>query len=249
MLRDTLVRLIYESIDEPKKRKEFLAAFAEVLEASAVALILQDRQLRWAIFCASHGVEQATRDAYENHWVGLNPWALRSPEVTGQTRIDGEILTQAELRETELYAGWLRPNAWEYTSALVIHATPAEYAMLCAYRHTRPFTEQERAVYQALAPHLAIATRIKRRLAELKDTIDRYRHGSPEIETLATLNLSPAETRVALALFKGQTAAEYARLSGLSSSTVKWYAQKIYQKAGVRGQTDLIRLLIERFRS
>jgi hypothetical protein len=42
MLRDTLVRLIYESIDEPKKRKEFLAAFAEVLEASAVALIVQD---------------------------------------------------------------------------------------------------------------------------------------------------------------------------------------------------------------
>jgi DNA-binding CsgD family transcriptional regulator len=239
MLRDTLVRLIYESIDEPRKRKEFLAALAEVLEASAVALIAQDRQLRWAIFCASHGVDQATRDAYENHWVGLNPWA----------QIDEDNLTQAELRETELYAGWLRPRGWEFTSALIIHATPAEYAMLCAYRQTRPFTEQERAVYQALAPHLAIATRIKRRLAELKDTIDRYRYGSPEIETLSTLNLSPAESRVALALFKGQTAAEYARLSGLSMSTVRWYEQKVYQKAGVRRQSDLIRLLIERFRS
>jgi DNA-binding CsgD family transcriptional regulator len=96
---------------------------------------------------------------------------------------------------------------------------------------------------------LASATRIERRIAELKDTIDRYWHGSPEIETLATLNLSPAEIRLALALFKGQTAAEYVRLSGLSTSTIRWYEQKVYQKAGVRRQTELIRLLIEQFRS
>jgi DNA-binding CsgD family transcriptional regulator len=252
MFRDTLVRLIYESIDEPKKRKEFLAAFAEVTDSVAAGIVLQDRRNRWAIFCATYGIDQGARDGYTNHYVGLELVSQRQlcSLALGETQKVDQVMDIREFRETEIYHGWMKPHGWLHGCWVVIHSTESEFASLFATRGPeRPFEPEELAMCNALAPHLAIATRIERRIAELKDTIDRYRHGSPEIETLATLNLSPAETRTALALFKGQTAAEYARLSGLSMSTVKWYAQKVYQKAGVRRQTDLIRLLIERFRS
>jgi DNA-binding CsgD family transcriptional regulator len=250
MLRDTLVRLIYESIENPLRRRDFLAAFAEVIDASAVGFLVQDRQLRWAIFSADHGMDCEARESYVNHFVAFNPWSRRRPLAAGEARNTTDLLSDAELRDTEFYRGWLAPYGWFYGSSIILHATETEYATLVAFRPPgRPFRPEELAVYHDLAPHLATAFRLEKRFAELKDTIDRYRHGSPEIETLATLNLSLGETRLALALFKGQTAEEYAQLSGLSISTVRWYARKVYQKAGVRRQTDLIRLLIERFRS
>jgi DNA-binding CsgD family transcriptional regulator len=249
MLRDTLVRLIYESIENPPRRRDFLAAFAEVIDAVAVGFLLQDRNLRWAIFCTGHGIDREARESYVNHFVALNPWSRRRIVAAGQVRNGEDLISDAELQETEFCRGWLAPHGWFHTSSIIMHTTETEYATLVAFRPPgRPFRREELTVYRDLAPHLETAFRLEKRFAKLKDTIDRYRHGSPEIETLAILNLSPAETRVALALFKGQTAAEYARLSGLSISTVKWYAQKVYQKAGVRRQADLIRLLIERFR-
>jgi DNA-binding CsgD family transcriptional regulator len=250
MLRDTLVRLIYESIENPSRRHDFLAAFAEVIDASAVGFLVQDKQLRWAIFCTGHGIGREARESYVNHFVALNPWSRRRIVAAGQVRSAADLVSDAELQETDFYRGWLEPHGWFYGSSIIMHATDTEYATLVAFRPPgQPFRPEELTVYRDLAPHLAIAFRLEKRFAELKDTIDHYRHGSPEIETLAILNLSPAETRVALALFKGQTAEEYARLSGLSIGTVRCYEQKIYQKAGVRRQTDLIRLLIGRLRS
>jgi DNA-binding CsgD family transcriptional regulator len=82
-------------------------------------------------------------------------------------------------------------------------------------------------------------------LAELKNTINRLRSGALDMDMLAGLKLSPAESRLALALIKGQTIKEYAYSAGLTDNTVRWHVKRIYRKLGVRRQTDFTRLLLD----
>ena len=96
---------------------------------------------------------------------------------------------------------------------------------------------------------MATAAQIAKTLTELKNTIHRYRSGGRDIDILAGLDLSPAESRIALALFKGQTVKEYAYSASLTESTVRWHVKRIYQKLGVRSQSDFKHLLIERLKN
>lgn len=57
------------------------------------------------------------------------------------------------------------------------------------------------------------------------------------------LGLTPAETRVALALLAGNSARAVASHLQISENTVKTHIKGIYAKAGVRRLTDLLRLL------
>ena len=64
-----------------------------------------------------------------------------------------------------------------------------------------------------------------------------------DIQTLANLSLTPAETRIAIALVKGQSVEAYAKEAGISINTARWYVKQIYAKTGVKRQTELIRML------
>ena len=66
-----------------------------------------------------------------------------------------------------------------------------------------------------------------------------------DIQTLAKLLLTPAETRLAIALFKGQSVEAYAKEVGISIHTARWYVKQIYAKTGVKRQTALIRMLLK----
>jgi hypothetical protein len=46
MTQNTLVDLVYETIDNPDKRSDLVAAFAEVIDAKAAAIAFEDRRLR-----------------------------------------------------------------------------------------------------------------------------------------------------------------------------------------------------------
>jgi len=55
--------------------------------------------------------------------------------------------------------------------------------------------------------------------------------------------LTPAETRLAIALFKGQSVEAYAKEAGVSINTARWHVKRIYAKTGVKRQTELIQML------
>jgi hypothetical protein len=153
-----------------------------------VCFLLQDSQLRWAIFCTGYGIGREARESYVNHFVALNPWSRRRILAAGQVRNGEDLISDAELRETDFYRGWLAPHGWFHGSSIIMHTTETEYATLVAFRPPgRPFRPEELTVHRDLAHHLATAFLLEKRFAKLKDTIDRYRHGSPEIETLAIL--------------------------------------------------------------
>jgi DNA-binding NarL/FixJ family response regulator len=89
---------------------------------------------------------------------------------------------------------------------------------------------------QRFAPHFTKAADLRRRL-NLRE---------PDPQTLKkALDLTPAEAKLAIALFKGQTVKEYAYDSRISVSTVRWRVKCILEKLGIHRQADLIRCIRE----
>jgi len=143
-------------------------------------------------------MDQGTIDSYCSHYVGLNPWALYGVSTPGEVRTSDELLSEAELRKTEFYHGWMRPRGWLHTAAVSLDTTKTERAILFAMRPpNHPFTESEITLYKDLAPHLSIAARIEKRLRELKNPLNRP--GAREMDILAGQGLRPSESHIALA--------------------------------------------------
>jgi DNA-binding CsgD family transcriptional regulator len=57
--------------------------------------------------------------------------------------------------------------------------------------------------------------------------------------------LTPAEIRLAIALVKGKSVAEYAHEAAISSNTARTHEKRIYSKTGVKRQSELVRLLLK----
>ena len=58
------------------------------------------------------------------------------------------------------------------------------------------------------------------------------------------LELTPAESQVAVGLAEGKSVPDIAKATGLSKNTVYWYLQQIYQKNSISRQVDLVRLVL-----
>jgi DNA-binding CsgD family transcriptional regulator len=77
------------------------------------------------------------------------------------------------------------------------------------------------------------------RLVELEANLERLLTGELDPKTLAQLSLTPAETRIVVALFKGQSVEAYAKEAGMKINTARWHVKQIYAKTGVRRQAEL----------
>ena len=58
------------------------------------------------------------------------------------------------------------------------------------------------------------------------------------------LNLTPAYTRVAVALSEGSTVRNIVEATGLTENTVRNYCRKIYRQLNISSQTELVRLVL-----
>ncbi len=59
-----------------------------------------------------------------------------------------------------------------------------------------------------------------------------------------TLELSPAESRVAVWLAEGKSVRDMAEATGRTERTIYWHLQQIYQKQSISRQADLVRLVL-----
>ena len=84
-----------------------------------------------------------------------------------------------------------------------------------------------------------------RRVAALVLVVDPAARPRVDPELAARLlGLSPAESRVAVAVAAGQTAAGTADALGCAESTVKTYLKRVYRKLGIRRQAGLVRRIL-----
>ena len=58
------------------------------------------------------------------------------------------------------------------------------------------------------------------------------------------LGLTPAESRIAVALAEGATVEGIAESTGRAKSTVRWFLKRINHKLGIASQVELVRLVL-----
>ena len=103
----------------------------------------------------------------------------------------------------------------------------------------------------SLAPALVvIGFQIRRLLIEHRDARNSVKVASGELLAVIYSRfdqwlLSPSESEIALMLIKGLTAQEIADIRNTRPGTVKGQSSTIYQKAGVRGRSELVAYFVE----
>ena len=64
----------------------------------------------------------------------------------------------------------------------------------------------------------------------------------PEL-VMAALDLTPAESQVAVMLAEGRTPRDIAAATGRRESTIRWHVQKMFVKHDISRQVELVRLV------
>ena len=108
------------------------------------------------------------------------------------------MLSVAEFRDTDFYHGWFKPRGWLHASSVIFETSETERTYLFSIRPpNHAFTEKELAIIKEIAPHLAEAAGMARRNIA-RSEINRHRSSALEMDALTSLNLSRAESRIAL---------------------------------------------------
>ena len=247
MPQNALIRLIYEAANDPLLWDAFLIQFAEAVHAETAGLLTQDKGGRWARNLATVGIDPSSRKSYDEYFVSLNPWLSRRNVIAGDVETGEQIFSNRELIKTEFYKKFLKPNIWLHACSAVTRVEESTFSSFYTLRSPRQgaFTSDETRLCSYLAPHLQIAARISQRIVDLEATLDRLLVGEIDTKTLAKLSLTPAETRLAIALVKGQSVEAFAKEAAISINTARWHVKQIYAKTGVKRQTELIQLLLK----
>jgi DNA-binding CsgD family transcriptional regulator len=196
---------------------------------------------------ATVGMDSASRKSYEEYFVSCNPWLRRRTVSPGTVETGEQIFSNRDLVRTEFYHDFLKPNIWLHACSTVADIKDSTFSSVYALRspRSRAFTPSEIELCSHLAPHLRTAIRIRRRIVDLEATLDRLLVGELDVKILAKLGLTPAQTRLASALFKGQSVEAYAREAAISIGTARWHVNQIYAKTGVKRQSELIQMLLK----
>ncbi len=135
------------------------------LRCSTFALFFQDGAN--AFFSAAASLDPAGIAAFETHYAAINPWApafLAKP--AGEIVVGNEILDPAELRRTEFYNDWMRPNGLGDGIGLILSRRTGGVLIFSGLRagDAGDFSVSERRLLARLVPHVQRATDISLRL-------------------------------------------------------------------------------------
>ncbi|ODT88507.1 helix-turn-helix transcriptional regulator [Phenylobacterium sp. SCN 70-31] len=97
---------------------------------------------------------------------------------------------------------------------------------------TAPLPLDQGPIYRASAPVLVSVTDLEVDVA------------APTAEMRDLFGLTPAEVRLAAAMFEGQTLNEAAQAFGVSVNTVRYQLARIFDKTGVSHQAELVKLMM-----
>ena len=86
---------------------------------------------------------------------------------------------------------------------------------------------------------------LSRRIAALVLVVDRARLPLADRKLVReVLGLTPIEAKVATWLAQGRRVRDIAAITGRSENTIRWHIRQIFQKLGIRRQTDLVRMVL-----
>lgn len=168
-----LVGLIYDAASDAHSWIPFLKKFSDVLHGVGPNLFVQDLESNSAQFYASD-FDPAYQHLYAEHYSKLNEWLIRGKHLMqpGKLRVGQMVISEEELRRTEYYNDWLRPqNFLHGCGATILQAGPLTSIFSMFRPHgSSPFGEPEIAFTERLMPHLKRGLQLQQQFVRMQAT-------------------------------------------------------------------------------
>jgi DNA-binding CsgD family transcriptional regulator len=142
-----------------------------------------------------------------------------------------DVLTERQFQQTPLYCDIMRPM--DVKHQLVVGLQVPHHVAGMTISRDMEFTGGERALVQAVAPHLALAHSTYQTLATLRAA----REMEYQPEAFAGLGLTPSESEVVAWVVQGKRDQEIAQILGATTRTIQKHVQRIFAKLGVETRT------------
>jgi DNA-binding CsgD family transcriptional regulator len=173
-----LVGRAYEAAAEPELWPGFLHALADATDCEGTVVWLHDTADSSArmrdtntSFVSNVRVEPAFLESYAAHYTHVNVLLAALNKVPEGTVMNSSaVIDDAELRATEYYDGWLRPQGVGYLLGRPVLKRDSTVAMVSLSRPERhgPFPDGQLQLMHLLMPHLRRACLLHQRLTRLR---------------------------------------------------------------------------------
>jgi DNA-binding CsgD family transcriptional regulator/PAS domain-containing protein len=176
--RAQLVASVYDAALQPSRWRDFLSELVFATGSTTGLIWGHDFSQRSvtvpgrtsdALF-ASVGFSELALAQFESYYGALNVW-LQDPALhVGGTVVHGEMMfPNSQLKKTEYWTDWLRPQDIFHTSAAIVERTPDRSlnATVCRPESAGPYSAQELGLLAELMPHLQTGFALHRRLRDL----------------------------------------------------------------------------------
>lgn len=172
-----LVRNIYEAAAEPHLWSDFLRKYAAYTKSDAVSLVVHDFTNQHADLVVSVGIDPYWQQRYEAYYASINEWTLRKPHLfkPGAILHGEQAVSSDDLRRTEYFSDFLRPNDWlhSYGGVMDCDASTASYLSSLRSESRGAFTDDANAeILPRLLPHLQCSLRLHQRIAGLQASLE-----------------------------------------------------------------------------
>jgi len=172
-------------------------------------------------------------------------WLVRmaAPERVWRVETMSDYVPLRALKRREVYDCVYRPIRIDHFMAITVAANGHRRAVLLLDRDRHEFTDDERAVAQALLVPLARLYRSIRTRERLAARIHELEHALREVprprgaHAEGAFELTPRELEVLEHVAAGRTDREIATLLYVSVRTVQKHLEHVYEKLGVRTRT------------
>lgn len=244
-LNDTIA-LFYAAATRPRQWEEAFGRLARLCGAEVAGVHLEvrrgaarardDVQQRW------HGLDPAFQAEYRAHYLSLDPWHrnLRAT-AAGSVWMGDELVRRRELERSAFHNDlMLRYGLDDLLGAILVDDPDELASMGLVRRRNRRFDERHKRLVARVAPHIARALAIGKRLLWSTETDQR-----PLVEEClrSAFPLTVSEARVAALVGCGLSPKEIAEVLGTSWNTVRAQLGRVFDKTGTGGQTKLARLV------
>jgi DNA-binding CsgD family transcriptional regulator len=221
-----LLGLLYDSAGSPELWPAFLGRLSGLTGGIGANIYVHEIESGLDSFAAVSNIDPKYLELYGRHYHSVNVWiqssrpsALRSGEVS----ISHHHMPDAQLRKTEFYTDFLRPQDYFYGVNATVLKEESRTANLSIVRPRRAggFAEDEAGLLKILMPHLQRALylqrlllRSERRQAALEATFDLLPQAAILLDHNGCATLVNRSARAILARHDGLTIDSDGRLAG-----------------------------------
>lgn len=147
-----------------------------------------------------------------------------------------DMLTQSQFRRLALYNEYYKKLDTNFQLILPLCYSRDMLSGFAFNRDKRDFTEEERLIFNLLAPHLIQAYQ------NAEAAYKARQEAVVSIKNLEPFGLTPREAEVLHWLACGKTNGEIASICAININTVKKHLEKTYRKLGVQNRTGALML-------